>query len=143
MWPQGEGGVLMLLHDLALTRSFVVNAAQVQHAVYDHTTQFVVVLRTALLGVTADSVERNDHVAGDASRGGVVERDDVGIVVVSQELDVGLEDILVVTEQVGESSHLPAMYARHRFDPCRQFLQVELRRIHALCQNCDFGHIKQ
>lgn len=140
MWPQGEGGVLMLFHDLALTRSLVVDAAQVQYAVYDHATQLVVISHAALLSVAPDGVERNDHVTGDASRGGVVERDDVGIVVMAQELDVGLEDIGVVTEQVSESPRLPAMCARHCLNPSSQLLKVKPRRVHALCQNRNLSH---
>ena len=52
----GEGTVFCLLHYFAFAGSFVVDAAQMEYAVYDDAAQFVVILLAELLGIGAYGV---------------------------------------------------------------------------------------
>ena len=58
-----ESLVLCRLHQLAFARTLVVDAAEMEYAVYDDTQQLVVVRLAEELGVRAYGVERDDAVS--------------------------------------------------------------------------------
>ena len=55
--PHGESLILCRLHYLALARTFVVDAAEVENAVYNDAVQFLLVCLAKQLGVGAYGVE--------------------------------------------------------------------------------------
>ena len=94
----GEGTVFCLLHYFAFAGSFVVDAAQMEYAVYDDAAQFVVILLAELLGIGAYGVETDNQVAVNAVALVVVESDDVSIVMMIEGPDVDVENVRVGTE---------------------------------------------
>ena len=99
---QLQGTVLGSFHDFSFTRTFVVNAAEVENAVDDDAMQFGIVVSAKKLGVGANGVEADEQVATQFVALAIVEGDDVGIVVVLQVLAVHLQYFLVVTEKIGD-----------------------------------------
>ena len=113
-----QGAVFGLLHQFALAGTLVVNAAQVQYAVYDDSVQLAsVVAAGKLLGVGAHGVEADEEVAAQAVALAVVEGDDVRVVVVPEVLPVHLEYALVGAEDVGDVAHALAVALCHGFNP--------------------------
>jgi len=110
--------VLRGFHQFALAGPFVVDAAQVEYAVYDDAVQFVLVVLPELLGIGLDGVKADEEVSADAVALGVVEGDDVGVVVVLQVLAVHLQYALVVAEDVGHFAYALSVLGRYGLDPC-------------------------
>ena len=108
-FEHGESLVLVLLHDLALARTLVVDAAQVQDAVNDDTMQLVVVGLAELLGIGAHSIERDDNIAVDDIALIVIEGDDIGVIIMAQILVVDLENLLVVYKHVAHLAHFASV----------------------------------
>ena len=79
---QLQGTVLGSFHDFSFTRTFVVNAAEVENAVDDDAMQFGIVVSAKKLRVGANGVEADEQVATQFVALAIVEGDDVGIVVV-------------------------------------------------------------
>ena len=76
---QGEGLVLVLLHDFSLSRTFVIDAAEVQDAVDDDAVKLIIVGLAKLLGIGANGIERNHDVAVNHIILIIIEGDDIGI----------------------------------------------------------------
>ncbi len=110
--------VLGSLHDFALTGSLIVDAAEMEYAVDDGAMQLLIVFGGKLLAIAPHGVEADEEVATDDVALGVVEGDDVGVVVVLQELAVDLEDTLVVAEDVAHVAHLLAIGGGYGAYPC-------------------------
>lgn len=88
----------MLFHNFSLSRSLVVDATQMQHAMDNHTQQFRVIRLGELLRIGANGVKRNHHITTDATAIAIVEGDDVGVIVVLEIFAVGVEYVLVVAK---------------------------------------------
>lgn len=116
--PHGQRTVLGSLHDFALAGSLVVDAAEVEYTVYDDAVQLLIIFGGKLLAVALHRVETDEEVATDDIALGIVEGDDVGVVVVLQELAVDLEDALVVAEDVAHVAHLLAIGGGYGAYPC-------------------------
>ena len=84
--------------------AFVFYAAQVEDAVYDDAVQLVFEALSVFLGVAFDGVEADEYVAAYPVAFGVVEGDDVGVVVVLQVLPVDFQDAAVVAKDVADLS---------------------------------------
>ena len=83
----------------------------------DDAVQFALVGLAELLGVAADGVETDDDVAADATGLGIVEGDDVRVVVVPEELAVDAEDVLIVGKEVSDVAHMIVMRLSHHLYP--------------------------
>ena len=75
------------------------------------------------------------------ARIGVIKGDDLGVLLMAEELAVGFQDVLVVTEDLGQAPHPLSMKAGHLDNPLAHDRLVE-RRHHgiALKHVVDFGH---
>mgnify|MGYP000425330046 CR=1 FL=1 len=62
-FEQGECLILVLLHDFTLSRTLVVDSAEVQDAVDDDAMELIIVGLAKLLGIGADRIQRNHDVA--------------------------------------------------------------------------------
>ena len=131
----------MFFHDFALSRSLIIDTAQVQHAMDDDAHEFGLIRRTQHLGIAGNRVKRDDHVAGNVARIGVVKRDNVRVIIMPEELAVGGQDILVVTEDVGQAPYPLSVALSHLDNPLLHRLGVEAWHLHvALGHVIDFGH---
>ena len=81
-----------------------------QDAVDDDAEQLLIVGHPQPLGIRAHGVEADEQVATDACGGAVVEGDDIGVVVVLQELTVDAQDLLVIDEDVVNLPHPLSMH---------------------------------
>lgn len=122
----------MALHYLTLTRSFVVDPAQMQNSVDYDAHQFAPIWLTKLIGIGADSIERYDDIAGDCALVGIIESDYVGIVIMIEKLAVDLQYFLVVAEKVAYLPHSPALPGRYVDYPFFDGGKIERGHIHAL-----------
>ena len=75
-------------------------AGEVQHAVDENASEFVVKTCAYHLCVRPHGIQRDKDVAVEGVGGGVVEGDDVGVVVVAQELPVYFQLALVGAEDI-------------------------------------------
>ena len=78
----------MRLHNLALAGAFVVDAAEMQHAVNYHPHQFVVIRSAYSLGIRGHSVKRDKHISPYKPAGRIVKRYDIRVVVMLEILPV-------------------------------------------------------
>ncbi len=117
VFKHGEGAVFLGFHDFAFARAFVVDATEVENAVDDDAVELFFVTGANIFGIGAHGVERDEEVAADAVALGVVEGDDVRVVVVLQELAVDFEDFFVVNEDVGDVPAAFVMSSGNGFDP--------------------------
>ena len=97
--------------------AFVFYAAQVEDAVYDDAVQLVFEALSVFLGVAFDGVEADEYVAAYPVAFGVVEGDDVGVVVVLQVLPVDFQDAAVVAKDVADLSGSFSVRGGYGFDP--------------------------
>ena len=132
--------ILMTFHDFALTRALVVDAAQVQHAMHNHAHELVAIVGSILRGIAAHGVERNHHVAAYAVAIAVVEGDDVGIVVVTQVLLVGGQDVVIVAEHISQAPHPLAVMGSNLLQPFTHGLAVENRHLYILSYVIHLNH---
>ena len=86
----------------------------------DDTVEFSLIGLTELFSVGTDSIEANDDVATDAPGIGVVEGDDVSVVIVAEELAVNAEDMLIINEEVGDGAYGKVMGRSHRLYPTNE-----------------------
>ena len=86
--------------------------------------QFMVKRGGNHLRVAPHGVKRDEDVAIETLGGGVVEGDDIGVVVVLQELAVDRKNLLVVSEQVVDITHTIAVLCRYSTNPTRHMSWV-------------------
>lgn len=114
-----EGFIFGGLHQGALPRSLIVDAAQVQHSVHYHAMEFFFVTGVLPYGIAAHGVEAYEDVAIDDVAFGIVEGDNVGIVVVGKVSAVYLENLLVIAELVAQLAYDITMGSSHGTQPPR------------------------
>ena len=88
-----------------------------EDAVDDCAVQFVVVSCPELLGVAPHCVETDEYVPGDYVALGIVESDDVSVIVVVEVLAIDLDNPVVRAEDVGYFACLLAISPGYTFDP--------------------------
>ena len=98
-----------MLHDLSLSRTLVVDATEVQDAMDDDAMELTLVGLVELLRIRAHGVEADDDVAGYLVAFGIIKGNDVGVIVVSQELAIASENTLVIDEFVADRTQSLAM----------------------------------
>ena len=89
-----------LTHDFTFARPLVVDAAKVQDAVDDDPVEFGFVRSLELFGIGTYRVQTDEQVARNAVSLTVVERDDVGVIIVLQILAVYFQNLFIRTENV-------------------------------------------
>ena len=97
---EGKGCIFSSFHDFSLTRAFVVDAHEVEHAMHEYAMEFVVIVFAQHLGIGAHGVEGDVEIACQHCASTIVEGDDVGVVVVLEILPIGGENFLVVAEDI-------------------------------------------
>ena len=129
---QGKRLVLVLLHDLTLARALVVDATEVQDAMDDDAMEFALVGLIELLGIGAHGVEADDNIARNLITLGIIEGDDVGVIVVSKELAIAVENTLIVDELVANFAQPLAMELGNLANPGADVTSTNSRHCNAL-----------
>ena len=75
-----------------------------------------------LLGIASNSVQRYINIAIDACTRGIIKSNNVGIVVVLEELTIDCEDFLVVAEDIVEFAYRETVLSSYGFDPLLDFV---------------------
>ena len=127
---QVEGAVFGCLHDLALARTFVVDAAKVEYAVDHDAMQLFVERQAAVLGVRPHCIDGDVDVALYDIALAVIESDDVGIIVMTEILAVHFEYLLVVNEHITDLANLATIRSSYLFNPSRSIAFANLRHLY-------------
>ena len=114
-----NGFILFALHNLALAFTFIVYSAQMQNTVYNHSVQLLLILHTQLFAVTEHCIEAYKKVARYDILLGVIECNNIGVIIVLKILAINLENFLVVTEDIRNIPNLFTVTCRHLFNPRR------------------------
>lgn len=107
----------MLLHHLAFARALVVDATKVQNTMNNDAMQLTFEWLFELLGIASHRVEANNDVATDAVACGIIEGDDVGIVIVLKELTIAFEYGFIVDKLIIHFAQTFAMKLCNLTDP--------------------------
>ena len=91
-----------------------------QDTMDDDAMEFLVIRMTELVGIGENGIERNDNITADGILLRIVERDDVGIVVVSQILVVHLQNLVVIDKKISPI-FLP-------YDSATRWIQLDVSR---------------
>ena len=113
---------------------------KVKHTVNHHTQQLFLISLAEHFGIAAHRVERDKHISGDSAARGVVESDNIGVVIVLQKLAVHFQDFLIVAEDIGKRAHRLIESAGDSLNPAAHSLIAELRQINAYCVVSDIRH---
>ncbi len=128
----GQSLVLIGFHDLALTRPFVIDTAEMQDAMNDDAVQLIIVGLAKLLGIAAHRVQRDDNVTIDDVTLIIVKCDDVGVVVMAKILVVDFKNLLVADKHIAYLSYPTAVGGCDSLDPCRGRTVIELWHLYAV-----------
>ena len=104
-------------HRFALTRSFIVDSAQVQNAVYDDAMELLVVVGPKLFGIGTDRIHTDENIAAYLIALGIVESDDIGKIIVVKIPDIYIEDVGIRTEYYGNVPYPLHLAFRHQGKP--------------------------
>ena len=126
MGLKGEGYVFGLLHPGSFLWGLVVEAAEVQQAVYDDAAKFLLLFGTILLCIGADGIEADVDVAAQGIALRVVKADMVGIVVMTYEAAVDVEDGFIIHKDVVHVAHHLAIALCHLPDPSRDLCLADV-----------------
>ncbi len=128
-----EGLVLFGGHLRLGLRRLVALPRQVEDAVYEDAVQLVHERHIRLYGIRTHRVYRDEDIAVEGGWRGVVERDDIRVVVMPEELTVDLQLPLVGTEDIIDVPYGKTVPGGYRLNPlCRSAL-VEERHVYAVC----------
>jgi len=114
---EGECTILSRLHKFALARTFVVESAEVEHAVDDDTTELAVVADAERFGISTNRVETDDEVAIEGMARGIAKGDDVRIVIMLEELAIDAQDLLAVDKHIGNLADTATIGGGYLGDP--------------------------
>lgn len=101
---EGERSIFCGFHDFTFARSFIVDAHEVEHAMNEHTVEFVVIVFTQHLGIGAHGIEGDVEVACQHCSCTIIKGDDVGVVVVLEILPISGEYLFVIAEDIVDFS---------------------------------------
>lgn len=90
----------MGLHDLTFAGTFVVYAAKMEYAVDDNTQQFSIITCADRHRIGRYSVERYEDITLDELAMSVVESNDIGVIIVIEELSVDIENLVVIAKDI-------------------------------------------
>ena len=122
----------MRLHNLALARALVIDAAKVQHTVGYDAQQLSGVILTERLSIRSHRVKRDENVAGDHAATRVVKRDDVSVIVVLEKLPVDTDYLVVIAKDIGHRPHDFVMSGGYFFKPSLDDGEAQRRSIHSI-----------
>lgn len=120
-----EGGFLFGSHLGFGFGSFIRLTREMQQAVDNNTMQLVKKWHTHLLGIGGYRVQRNINIAIHARVRGIIKGDDIGIVVVLEELTINRQNLLIIAEDIVEVAYRVAILRCGALDPLLDFAEVD------------------
>ena len=118
---QSQCLVLLRFHYFSFARSLVVDATKVEDAVDDDAVQFPFIRLVELFGIGSHSVQADKEVARNAVPFGLVEGDDIRVIIMLQVLTVYFQYLLVRAEDIGYFAHFLSVTCSHLFYPLSSF----------------------
>ena len=94
-----------MFHYFAFSWAFIVDATQVKNAVYDNSVEFFVIGCVVFQRIAFNGVETYEDVSVKGVALGVVECDDIGVVVVVEVLSVYFKNFWIVAKDVCHFSY--------------------------------------
>ena len=98
----------------------------------DDTMQFSFISLVELFGIGTYGIEADEEVARDTISFGVVEGNDVGVIVMLQILAVHFQNLLIGAENIGYFADFLAIAGSHLFHPLGGFAFLDLRHCDVL-----------
>ena len=98
----------------------------------DDAMEFALIGLIELLGIGAHGVEADNNIARNLIALGIIESDDVGVIVVSKELAIAIENTLVVDELVANFAQSLAMELCDLANPSTDVTSADSRHCNAL-----------
>lgn len=114
----------MLFHDLTFAGSFIVDAAQMQYSVDDHTEQFSIIRFSPTLCIGCDGFEGDEHIAVDLATARVIESNNICVIIVGEEFSINIEYFFVVTKNICKLADYPSVLLGYLDNPL-----LDLRKI--------------
>ena len=109
--------VLVSLHDFAFSGAFVVDAAAVEDTVNDGTVEFLIVGGVESFGISLYRVEADKQVSGDLVATGIVERDDIRIIIMLKVLADFFQYFFLRGGEVVCICHFLSLFRGYHFFP--------------------------
>lgn len=109
--------ILVSLHDLAFSGAFVVDAAEVEDTVNDGTVELLIVGGVESFGISLYRVEADKQVSGDLVATGIVERDDIRIIIMLKVLAVYFQYLFIGAEDVADIADFLPVCSGNLFYP--------------------------
>ena len=134
--PQTQGLILGPLHNSTLARTFVINAAEMEHTMHDDTMQFFLVLGVLLHSIAANRVETDKYITVDYRTLGIVKSDNVCIIIMGKVLAVDLNDFVIIAEHGPHLADGVTVESSHRAQPPRGIAAANLRERYAFGVVC-------
>ena len=105
-------------------------SGEMQQSVDDDAMQFVGEGSVHLLGIAGYGIEGDIDVAVHTRTRGIIKSNDVGVVVVLEELAIDRKDLLVVAEDIMEFAHGKTILRSHGTNPTLDLRNVERREFY-------------
>jgi hypothetical protein len=122
-----QGLILCLTHSLLVLGALILEPAEMEDTMDDHTVQFFGVLVAKELGIATHRIKADEHVPRDHIPLTLVEGDDIGIVVMIEKVLIGLQDALITTELVAELADTAVIAGSDLTDPVAKDTLSEAR----------------
>ena len=88
--------------------------------------KFVEKRRTHLLRIGSNGIQRYVNISIHARARTIIKGNNIGIVIVLEKLTIDGEDLLIVTENIGEFAYGKTMLSSYGFDPSLDLEKVDL-----------------
>ena len=132
--------VLVSLHDLAFSGAFVVDAAEVEDTVNDGTVELLIVGGVESFGISLYRVEADKQVSGDLVATGIVERDDIRIIIMLKVLAVYFQYLFIGAEDVADIADFLPVCSGNLFYPIADCSLFDCRKLDVFRIKC-YCHI--
>ncbi len=107
----------MRFHNLAFTRTLVVDATQMKHTVYYHPQQFAVIRSAYQFGIRSHGIERNEHLARNAILACIIKCNNIGIIIMVKKFTIYAQNFLVITKYESKLSDSVTVIAGNKGNP--------------------------
>ena len=100
--------IFVFFHDFPFSGAFIVDAAQVEDAMDDGAVEFFVVGCFKLFRICFYRIQADEKIARYLVATGIIECDDVGVIIVLQVLAVYFQDLVVGTKDIAD---IPCLFS--------------------------------
>ena len=116
--PTGKGTLFFSGHNGFGLRSLVALSRKMKYSVNNNTQKLFIKRSTGLFCIGTDRIQTNENITRKRLTLRIVESNDIGIVVVLQELAIDRQNTLIITEDISNITHFLAIVSRYGTYPC-------------------------